>query len=262
MSLRDGDIVTVDPAAVSLLMVPTAEDAAVTVDGTVGEAKEAPEAATSAAEGVSAASDAVEGSASKEGEASAAVEEVIATEGEQTGDPESGKSETSAGGRSRKGSWNSNGAHQSPASKHAWMKQTGKPLAFTPHAFMGPFTFVPEYLEVDYNICSAVFLRAPTLHPGRCEVPTPYPPEHHALTFEWYSRIYNRKTKRAPPEPMVIHGQPVKLKDKFRRILEHEAKQRSALFERTAAEAERERILATSAAMIGGNVGKQPEARL
>ncbi|KAI9031272.1 hypothetical protein DFJ74DRAFT_602098 [Hyaloraphidium curvatum] len=128
----------------------------------------------------------------------------------------------------------------------ALLTETGKPLEFCEVPFMGPWMFVPEYLEVDYNICSAVFLRAPTLHPGRCEVPTPWPPEHHALTFEWYSRIYNRKTKRAPPEPLMIHGQPVRLKEKFVKIVEREARDRNAFFQRSLADAERERILETA----------------
>ena len=225
--LRDGDIITVDPAAMALLTIPT------------GKAEEAPKV-----EEVKAAEPA---ELATEVTGDAAVPEAASAEGATKDMKEARQPKKVAFNRKN---WNSHGLHESPTSKHTWMKETGKPLNFQEVHFMGPWTFVPEYLEVNYNICSAVFLRAPTLHPGRCELPTPHPPEMHALAFEWYSRIYNRKTKRAPPEPTVVHGQPVKLKEKFRKIVESEAKARTALFARAAAEAERERILETGAAMI------------
>lgn len=252
-SLRDGDLVTVDPAAIALLTIPKGrEGETASSESTAAAAEEAaPEAEKK---------DAVEGYGASEANSEAA--EKTEVEGSAGEEGEGAKSEQLAASPDRGGNKKNlpNGLHQAPSAKHAWMKQSGKPLAFTEFPFMGPWTFVPEYLEVDYNICSVVFLRAPTLHPGRCEVPTPWPPEHHALTFEWYSRIYNRKTKRAPPEPTVVHGQPVKLKDKFRKIVEAEARARSSLFEKTAAEAERERILETGAAMIRPR--DQPRAEL
>ncbi|KAL1920118.1 mitochondrial 37S ribosomal protein uS4m [Calcarisporiella thermophila] len=54
-----------------------------------------------------------------------------------------------------------------------------------------PFMFIPDYLEVDYKACSAVFLRSPVARPGRTEIPTPFPSEIHALAHEFYAR--NRK---------------------------------------------------------------------
>ncbi|KAI9221276.1 hypothetical protein BC828DRAFT_381458 [Blastocladiella britannica] len=61
-------------------------------------------------------------------------------------------------------------------------------LHFTPRPFSQPWMFVPEYLEVDYAACAAVFVRAPMVKPGKCEVPSPFPPEVHGLAHEYYSR--------------------------------------------------------------------------
>lgn len=277
--MRDGDIVTVDPAAIALLEIPKEK-----------EAKKKPEAK---AEGETAeinAETAVEGEAAEPAAAAATTEGEDAVEAKDTAgqsaseaaaqfdpaqnDPLPQASEVASEEPSEEPSTYSSSRRgkaveplkltppESPQEKLAFMKAHNKPLAFKEHPFMRPLAFVPEYLEVNYNICSIVFLRAPTLHPGRCELPSPWPPEHHALTFEWYSRIYNRKTKRAPPEPLKIHGQEVRVKDKFRRILEREMKDRSRLFQRVAAEAERERILATGAEMITPKAGGSGEARL
>lgn len=66
--------------------------------------------------------------------------------------------------------------------------EQGSELDFTPKPFSQPFLFVPEYLEVNYNTCSAVFLRSPISRPGRTEIPSPFPPELHALAYEYYAR--------------------------------------------------------------------------
>ncbi|CAO3689235.1 unnamed protein product [Umbelopsis ramanniana] len=66
--------------------------------------------------------------------------------------------------------------------------ELGTELDFTPKPFSQPFLFVPEYLEVNYNTCSTVFLRAPISRPGRTEIPSPFPAELHALAYEYYAR--------------------------------------------------------------------------
>ncbi|CAO3695412.1 unnamed protein product [Rhizopus microsporus] len=66
--------------------------------------------------------------------------------------------------------------------------EKGTELEFTPKPFSQPFLFVPEYLEVNYNTCQTVFLRSPISRPGRTEIPSPYPPEYHALAYEYYAR--------------------------------------------------------------------------
>jgi ribosomal protein S4 len=47
-----------------------------------------------------------------------------------------------------------------------------KPYAtpWRPRDYMAPFAFIPRYLEVNQNICSAVYLRHPVARPGMAEV--------------------------------------------------------------------------------------------
>jgi len=65
-----------------------------------------------------------------------------------------------------------------------------KPYAtpWRPREFMSAFAFIPRYLEVNQNICSAVYLRHPVARPGLAEVPTPFAGETMALAFNWYLR--------------------------------------------------------------------------
>jgi len=57
-----------------------------------------------------------------------------------------------------------------------------------PRDFMAAFAFIPRYLEVNQNICSAVYLRHPVCKPGLAEVPTPFHAETGQLAFNWYLR--------------------------------------------------------------------------
>ncbi|KAI2640367.1 alpha-L RNA-binding motif-containing protein [Hypomontagnella submonticulosa] len=57
-----------------------------------------------------------------------------------------------------------------------------------PRPFMAPFAFIPKYLEVNHNICAAVYLRHPVARVGSAEVPTPYPESVNQLAFNWYLR--------------------------------------------------------------------------
>ncbi len=57
-----------------------------------------------------------------------------------------------------------------------------------PRDFMAPFAFIPRYLEVNQNICAAVYLRHPVARPGLAEVPTPFHLETSELAFTWYLR--------------------------------------------------------------------------
>jgi len=65
-----------------------------------------------------------------------------------------------------------------------------KPYAtpWKPRDFMSAFAFIPRYLEVNQNICSAVYLRHPVARPGLAEVPTPFHGETLSLAFNWYLR--------------------------------------------------------------------------
>ncbi|KAL1635913.1 hypothetical protein SLS58_010081 [Diplodia intermedia] len=57
-----------------------------------------------------------------------------------------------------------------------------------PRAFMSAFAFIPRYLEVNQNICAAVYLRHPMARPGLAEVPSPFHYETSQLAFNWYLR--------------------------------------------------------------------------
>lgn len=65
-----------------------------------------------------------------------------------------------------------------------------KPYAtpWRPRPFLPAFAFVPRYLEVNHNICSAVYLRHPVARPGLGEVPTPFPLQTMGLSYNWYLR--------------------------------------------------------------------------
>jgi len=57
-----------------------------------------------------------------------------------------------------------------------------------PRPFIGPFAFIPRYLEVNQRICAAVYLRHPVARPGMSEVPTPFPSSIGQLAYNWYLR--------------------------------------------------------------------------
>jgi len=65
-----------------------------------------------------------------------------------------------------------------------------KPYAtpWKPRAYMSAFAFIPRYLEVNQNVCSAVYLRHPVARPGLAEVPSPFGRETMELAFNWYLR--------------------------------------------------------------------------
>ena len=65
-----------------------------------------------------------------------------------------------------------------------------KPYAtpWRPRPYMSAFAFIPKYLEVNHNICSAVYLRHPQVRKGRAEVPSPFPEQTQQLAFNWYLR--------------------------------------------------------------------------
>ena len=67
---------------------------------------------------------------------------------------------------------------------------TSKPYAtpWRPRDFMSAFAFVPRYLEVNQNICAAVYLRHPVARPGYSEVPSPFSEGINTAAFTWYLR--------------------------------------------------------------------------
>ncbi|KAG5938138.1 hypothetical protein E4U53_008076 [Claviceps sorghi] len=63
-----------------------------------------------------------------------------------------------------------------------------KPYAtpWRPRPFMSAFAFIPRYLEVNPNICAAVYLRHPVARKGMAEVPTPFSYLTSQLAHNWY----------------------------------------------------------------------------
>jgi ribosomal protein S4 len=57
-----------------------------------------------------------------------------------------------------------------------------------PRNWMSAFAFIPRYLEVNQNVCSAVYLRHPVARPGVAEVPSPFSSEMGLLAYQWYLR--------------------------------------------------------------------------
>jgi len=65
-----------------------------------------------------------------------------------------------------------------------------KPYAtpWRPRDYMSAFAFIPRYLEVNQNICAAVYLRHPVARPGFSEVPSPFSESINTAAFAWYLR--------------------------------------------------------------------------
>jgi len=57
-----------------------------------------------------------------------------------------------------------------------------------PRDFLNVFAYIPRYLEVNHNICHAVYLRHPVARKGECEVPTPFTADTMQLAHSWYLR--------------------------------------------------------------------------
>lgn len=65
-----------------------------------------------------------------------------------------------------------------------------KPYAtpWMPRDYMSAFAFIPRFLEVNHNICAAVYLRHPVAKPGMVEVPSPFSEDTSSIAFSWYLR--------------------------------------------------------------------------
>lgn len=65
-----------------------------------------------------------------------------------------------------------------------------KPYAtpWMPRDYMSAFAFIPRYLEVNHNICAAVYIRHPVARPGMAEVPTPFNEYVNSTAYAWYLR--------------------------------------------------------------------------
>ena len=57
-----------------------------------------------------------------------------------------------------------------------------------PRRYAGALAFIPRYLEVNPNVCAAVYLRHPVARKGMAEVPTPFNYFNNQLVHNWYAR--------------------------------------------------------------------------
>ena len=73
---------------------------------------------------------------------------------------------------------------------HARAVDPSRPYAtpWRPRDYMSAFAFIPRYLEVNQNVCAAVYLRHPVARPGMSEVGSPFSTETMELAFNWYLR--------------------------------------------------------------------------
>ncbi|KAI8847011.1 hypothetical protein BC829DRAFT_397317 [Chytridium lagenaria] len=83
-----------------------------------------------------------------------------------------------------------------------------KSLPFREVPFMSPWMFTPSYLEVSYTVCSVILVRSPLPQPDTVEIPSPHPPDLHALAYECNLN-----------QPLVVASQSVRLKPKFDSIV-------------------------------------------
>jgi ribosomal protein S4 len=78
------------------------------------------------------------------------------------------------------------------AALRAWPNKRDKSKRYAtpwkPREWMSAFAFIPRYLEVNQNVCSAVYLRDPVARPGLAEVPSPFHEETNQLAFQYYLR--------------------------------------------------------------------------
>ncbi|KAG8854708.1 mitochondrial 37S ribosomal protein nam9 [Tulasnella sp. 330] len=80
--------------------------------------------------------------------------------------------------------------YQSAASLKAAAKidPSNPPFKLRPYA--APFIFIPPYIEISFPTCSAIYLRHPTARPGYSEIATPYDADGEIFRFawEWYRK--------------------------------------------------------------------------
>jgi hypothetical protein len=59
------------------------------------------------------------------------------------------------------------------------------PYPFQLPDYAAPFLFIPQYLEVSFPTCSAIYLRHPSARPGVSEIPSPYDAAGEAMRLTW-----------------------------------------------------------------------------
>ena len=98
-------------------------------------------------------------------------------------------------------------ATKNPVSKGK--KKTSVTPFYLP-TYASPWLFIPAYIEVSFQTCSAIYVRHPTARPGYSEIPTPYDADGALIRYawEWYvqrrPRMRSKKQLSRMPEDRVL----------------------------------------------------------
>ncbi len=95
--------------------------------------------------------------------------------------------------------------------------------------YMAPYMFIPEYLEVNYELCSTIFLRSPLPILDGVEIPSPQPPEMHQLFYEWYATKQRIKKRNPNYSSTHLNGIKINLKPKFESIFRQDQLKRGLI---------------------------------
>ncbi|KIJ44313.1 hypothetical protein M422DRAFT_779403 [Sphaerobolus stellatus SS14] len=167
--LAPGDMVSVDPGAISFLRFP---ESSKKIDTKANEDEQETEDAEATA---------------MEGEENEAAEEKASEEkaAEEKAD--------------KKAAYSEQEKQNNPAlTGQPWAKNRRlTPFILPP--FSAPFIFIPAYIEPCFTTCSAVYVRHPTAKPGYSEIPTPYDADGEVvrLAWEWYAKRRPRMRSRS-----------------------------------------------------------------
>ncbi|KAJ3102756.1 mitochondrial 37S ribosomal protein nam9 [Phlyctochytrium planicorne] len=221
--LAVGDMVTINPKVIPTLRPPTEvmkDEQSTETEAAEGD-KESPVATAKESEPVAKAEAEVKEETTTKGKSEASAESPSETkesaEKSAASKPES--SETSKTSANPSASKPKEDDKEKPIAEK-WDPAHPKALPFNEVPFMSPWMFIPQYLEVSYNVSSVILVRPPLPQADSVEIPSPHPPDLHALAYEWYSTIKKAKTKRSNlNQPLVVSKQSVKLKPKFDSIM-------------------------------------------
>ncbi|GAA98089.1 uncharacterized protein L969DRAFT_93294 [Mixia osmundae IAM 14324] len=91
-------------------------------------------------------------------------------------------------------------AQPDPSPSTSSLAPETEPREFHLPDYAAPFLFIPTYLEVDFETCSAVYVRHPTARSGYSEIPSPYSADGEvmALVWEHYNQVGRRRRARTP----------------------------------------------------------------
>lgn len=96
-----------------------------------------------------------------------------------------------------------------PITKGNAKKKTSVTPFYLP-TYASPWLFIPAFIEVSFQTCTAIYVRHPTARPGYSEIPTPYDADGALIRYawEWYvqrrPRMRSKKQLLRMPEDRVL----------------------------------------------------------